>query len=47
MPFPVPTWLPDDLLDDDQRTILSRFITPRRGLDGALYWSTAELGVQE
>jgi hypothetical protein len=43
----VPAWLPDALLDDDQRALLRRFVTPRRGLDGGLLWPTSELEVAD
>ena len=35
-------WLPDDLLDDDEREALGQIATPRVGLDGELYWPVEE-----
>ncbi len=36
-------WLPDDLLDDDERKALGQIATPRIGLDGQLYWPVVEI----
>jgi hypothetical protein len=47
MPYVIPDWLPDTLLDDDQRAVLRRFITPRRDLDGDLLWPIHELQAQQ
>ena len=38
-----PGWLADDDMDIGTRRWLAEFLTPRRGLDGRLYWSVGEL----
>ena len=36
-------WLPDDLLDDEERKTVGRIATARIGLDGQLYWPIVEI----
>ncbi len=40
---PVPRWQPSAELDEPARESLRRYLTPRLGLDGRLYWPLDEL----